>query len=167
MKHSDLPLALQYVSGSRSYKDCPEIGRALARARLNLSSIRDDVLSRQTEAKIYTSDLSKAYIRGRRDLALKFAQKDEEGHPIPDSKGGVRLKNPVAFELALREYGESHPDELDAFETEEAAFREWLASEVTYSRTKVRESQLPADATADELWAMYVLLDVVEEASIV
>jgi len=160
MRRADLPHALRLVSGSRSYKDAPAIGRALARARLNLSSLRDDVISRQQDDKIYTSDLSRAFVAARRRIAREFSLKDEKGNPVADARGNISLENPLAFEDALRAYSEEHPDEKTAVDQEEEVYRAWLNEEVSYSKTSVKEDDLPADATADELWAMYLLLDV-------
>ena len=160
MRRADLPQALRLVSGSRSYKDAPAIGRALARARLNLSSFRDDVIARQQDDKIYTSDLSRAFVAARRRIAGEFAIKDEKGNPVADARGNISLENPLAFEDSLRRYSEEHPDEKAAADQEEEAYRAWLNDEVPYDRTSVKEDDLPVDATADELWAMYLLLDV-------
>ena len=160
MRRADLPQALRLVSGSRSYKDAPAIGRALARARLNLSSLRDEVISRQQDDKIYTSDLSRAFVAARRRIAGEFAIKDEKGNPVADARGNISIENPLAFEDALRAYSEEHPDEKAAADQEEEVYRAWLNDEVPYDRTSVKEDDLPVDATADELWAMYLLLDV-------
>lgn len=160
MRRADLPQALRLVSGSRSYKDAPAIGRALARARLNLSSFRDDVIARQQDDKIYTSDLSRAFVAARRRIAGEFAIKDEKGNPVADARGNISIENPLAFEDALRAYSEEHPDEKAAADQEEEVYRAWLNDEVPYDRTSVKEDDLPVDATADELWAMYLLLDV-------
>jgi len=128
-------------------KDRPQkLAYALAKGRIQLKRISREIEAHRQDA--YTPEVVE-FIRGREELAIEHAAKDEAGQPIAQG-GGVKLANPATYRVALLDFELKHASAKAALEVQDRAFRDWLSEEVEIVPRAVDPLLVPDDLSIEE-----------------
>lgn len=153
MRREDARRLLAVLDGAKVHNS--KLAYALARSRAQLKGIVRGIETWQKDAQ---SDEVTEYLKGREELILEHAKRDDTGNLIAQGSG-VALKDAEAFRKASSQYDVDHAEAKAKHEAQEQAFQDYLAEEVKLERWTVDAERLPSEMSVDEAELFLEILD--------